>query len=285
MYCPQCGTFNQDGSANCVNCGYALSASQPYRQQSPQYAQPQQPQYGQPQYGQPQQPQYGQPQQQYGHPQQPQYGQPQQQYGQPQYGQPQYGQPHQARYVQQPNYGQQPMYNRAPVQNSSGGFVGIWQMIMNYAGYFVTAGIFFLIGLGNMIGWQYGAQSASYYGYNYSVRFVDEVVAYAGGLRVVDFITGFLFIGLAGFSIFVWMNFKSYKSLAPKLTYLLYGGFCGLYIIYYTIAIIILTSKGAGSNTTTILPIAFPIILLILMAGMCAASVFYFKTQKYNYVN
>ena len=267
MYCPQCGTFNQDGSANCVNCGYALSAAQP-QQQAPQYAQPQQPQYGQQQYGQPQQPQYGQAWQ-------PQYGQPQQ---------PQYGQPHQARYVQQPNYNQRPMYN-APVQSNPGGFAGIWHMIMNYAGYFVTAGIFFLIGLGSMIGWQYGSETVNYYYYSRSVSYVELIAQHVGGLRVVDFIMGFLFMGLAGFSIYVWMNFKSYKSLAPKLTYLLYGGFCALYVIYYTIAIIILASQGAGSDTTTLLPIAFPIILLLLMAGVCAANVFYFKTEKFKYVN
>ncbi|MGN0328620.1 MAG: zinc ribbon domain-containing protein [Lachnospira sp.] len=93
MFCPNCGTQNEDDAVFCANCGTALAsdtsapatdAVQTASVDNSQAAQeqPQQPQFG----GQPQQPQFG------GQPQQPQFG----------------GQP------QQPQFGGQPQYNAQP---------------------------------------------------------------------------------------------------------------------------------------------------------------------------
>ncbi len=53
MFCPKCGTQNNDAYANCVNCGAPLGA--PRYPQQQQYQQP----YQQPNYGYGQQPYYG----------------------------------------------------------------------------------------------------------------------------------------------------------------------------------------------------------------------------------
>ena len=59
MYCPNCGTYNEDNAYQCVGCGQVLKkpaqqqqAEQQPEQPQPQPQQPQQPQFQQPQYGQ-----------------------------------------------------------------------------------------------------------------------------------------------------------------------------------------------------------------------------------------
>ena len=291
MYCPNCGTFNNDNNNACTNCGTMLKSvntqQQPYaapqfQQQSP-YAQPRQPHYAQPlqqqsPYAQPQQPRYAQPLQQ-----QPRYAQPLQQqspYTQPQ--QPNYGaaQPVGPQYAQQPNY-----MNTAPEAPASG-FAAIWYKIMTFVGFFLTAAGFFMIGLGNMIGWQYGASSGSYYGYSYNYRYVDVVAENYGGLRAADFITGVIFMGLGVFAILAWIQFKSYKKSAAMLTCLVYCGFAALQLAYSALILIVFLIDGATfSQATGVYPIVFPIIMIVVVIAVFVMNLLYFKKEKFRYIN
>ena len=135
--CPQCGTVNEPGAAQCKSCGRSLAAGtfaepepapvlQPAEPEPAPVLQPAepvptpepapQPTWQQPQWQQPCQPQWQQPQWQ--QPRQPQWQQPQwQQPRQPQWQQPQWQQPRQLQW-QQPQW-QQP---QAPQQPNPQGF-------------------------------------------------------------------------------------------------------------------------------------------------------------------
>ena len=52
MYCPNCGTYNEDNAYQCVGCGQVLKKPAQQQQQAQQPQQPQQPEFQQPQYGQ-----------------------------------------------------------------------------------------------------------------------------------------------------------------------------------------------------------------------------------------
>ena len=244
MFCPNCGTMNNDGNMNCTNCGAPLRVSQP---------QPQQPQPSP----------YAQ----------------QSPYAQPRQPRPAYQQPQQARPQPQPQ--PQPAGgNYYPPQPPAVAFnfYNFWYKFMIYAGFFMAAGGFFFLGLGQLIGWQYGAES----GY----RYVDFIKDYIGGLRAADIVSGILFMLLAVFAVYAWFQFRYLRYRAPLFTYILFGGAAGLYIVYFIIEIIVLsTSKKVPSGKATeFFPIVFPIILMVMLIAVVAAQIYYFKTEKNRFV-
>lgn len=232
--------MNNDGNMNCTNCGAPLRASQP---------QPQQPQPSP----------YAQ----------------QSPYAQPRQPRPVYQQPQQARPQPQPqpqpaggNY--YPPQPPATVFN----FYNFWYKFMLYAGFFMTSiGLFFL-GLGQLIGWQYGDSD-----------YVDQIADHLGGLRASDIVTGIIFMLLAVGSIFVWYQYRYLRYIAPKLTLILYGSVTGIYLVYFIIEIIVLaTSKKVAISATKVFPIIFPIILMIMLIATLIAQIFYFKSEKHHFV-
>ena len=309
MNCPKCGAAVRDGSAFCMNCGQPLRAANP---QQPQYAQPQQqynysPQqqyhYAQPQqvqqqaqpqynYAQPRQPQqqynYAQPKQvQQAQPQQYRYAPPAQQpYAQPQQPyaqlQQQYAPPQQAQYAQRPVYPQQPAYQNAAPAANVGGFEGFWFKFMAYVGLYLTAAALLLMGIGSMVGWQYGA--VSYFGYSF--RYVEGIASQYVWLRVIDFIIGALYIALAVLAVLTGVSFTKYKRNVPSLVKLIYGGFAGLLLAYTVTVIVAFAVDGANFQMiTTAYPIVFPIIMLVLSIALFVVNSIYFKSQKFRFVN
>lgn len=211
------------------------------------------------------------------HPQQPAYGLPRQPGVQPQQyqayqpprqqGAPLYGQPMQQNYV---------IPNR---QNEMTGFSAFWNAVMTYAGFFVSAAGFFFLGLGSIIGWQYAAKRYGFHTYRYVEYIADELP----GLRILDIIVGIGLFAFSGLCIFAWFQFKSYRSSAPALTLLIYISFVGLYVVYNSIVVIVLS--GHSLEIGDIYPLAFPLILLMNMIAVMVLNIVYFSKEKrrYNY--
>ena len=242
MFCPNCGTMNNDGNANCTNCGAVLRPAQP-QQPRPQQPSP-----------------YAQ----------------QSPYAQPRAYQPQ---PQPARPAPQPQP-QPTAGNYYPPQPpaTTFNFYNFWYKFMVYAGFFMAAGGFFFLGLGQLIGWQYGATS----GY----RYVEGIKDQLGGLRAADIVSGILFMFLAVFAVYVWFQFRYLRYRAPLFTYILFGGATALYIVYFLIEIIVLSTskKVASGKATEVFPIVFPIILMVMLIAVVAAQLYYFKTEKQRFI-
>lgn len=165
---------------------------------------------------------------------------------------------------------------------------------MLYAGYFLTAGGFIVVGIGQLLGWQYG--SVSYSGV--SAKYVDAVDETVHTLRILDIVFGILFILLGLFSLLVWSRFKSYRRNAPSSTNLLYGGFIAFYVIWYGIAIPLIATNstfksafttfdylGLHQSVLSVVPIVFPIIILVAMIVVIALNSSYFKSDRQNYIH
>lgn len=241
MFCPNCGTMNNDNSTACSNCGAPLSSFRRPEQQPAQqsYAQPQQPTYGS----------APQPAQRAPYPPQP----------------------------AQNGYGSGTVI--APPQRTFD-FYPFWFKFMSYAGFFITSLGFFFIGLGQLIGWQYGSISG--------FRFVEGIKESFGGLRAADIISGILFLLMSVASIYVWYQFRYLRAKAPTYTLALYGAAAGIYTVYFLIDIIVLaaseTARRGGFSATKIFPIAWPIILIVILGAVLAAQIIYFKSEKPRFI-
>lgn len=157
------------------------------------------------------------------------------------------------------------------------GFADTWYTFMSFCGFYLTAIAFFFLGLGSLIGWQYGKKSFG----GFTVRYVDGVKESYGGLRALDIILGIVFIAAAFAAIYIGMQFKAKKAVAPKFTTYLYCGFLALYVLYNFIVLITLPGEGK----TDVYPIVFPIILIIIFAAVVVLNFRYFKERGAEFTN